>query len=282
LSEYAVAVRDEVWSHGVRIERRLAYGVAVRYGDAITARDAADPFLVARVTDRMPALRACIREIGDARARLVLEAIREDGREVESATITIAIDGISIVTRPETISEDVAHLRALLALPRGDSRPSKGVELVWTNGSASVLLHEAIGHATEHGHPDIDWPPWLRVEAPLSLRRATFRDVPLMRMTTLVASQHNAPFSAPGEAIEIHLLSGGAYEPLTELVTLHVAVATHRGNRLAPFTVTKTRRELASSLTGARGEPLRYPGVICSREGQELVVGSYAPVVVTR
>ncbi len=282
MSEYAVAVRDEVWSHGVRIERRLAYGVAVRDGDAITARDAADPFLVARVTDRMPALRACIREIGDARARLVLEAIREDGREVESATITIAIDGISIVTKPETLSEDVAHLRALLALPRGGSPPWEGVDLVWMNGSASVLLHEAIGHATEHGHPDIEWPPWLRVEAPLSLRRATFRDVPLMRMTTLVASQHNAPFSTPGDAVEIHLLAGGAYEPLTELVTLHVAVATHRGTRLPPFTLTKTRRELASSLTGACGEPTRYPGVICSREGQELVVGSYAPVVVTR
>jgi hypothetical protein len=282
LSEYAVAVRDEVWSHGVRIERRLAHGVAVRDGDAIAARDTADPFLVARVTDRMPVLRACIRELGDARARLVLEAIREDGREVESATITVAIEGISIVTRPESISEDVAHLRALLALPGGGSPPSDGVELVWMNGSASVLLHEAIGHATEHGHPDIDWPVWLRVEAPLSLRRATFRDVPLMRMTTLVAWQHNAPFSASGDPVEIHLLAGGAYEPLTELVTLHVAVATHRGTRLAPFTVTKTRRELASSLTGARGEPLRYPGVICSREGQELVVGSYAPVVVTR
>ena len=34
---------------------------------------------------------------------------------------------------------------------------------------------------------------------------------------------------------------------------------------------------------GARqhGPPLRYPGVICSREGQELYVPSFAPLMVT-
>ena len=116
----------------------------------------------------------------------------------------------------------------------------------------------------------------------MRLRRASFRDVPLLRMTTLLASQEQAPFPSPDDPVEIHLLAGGAYEPLTELVTLHIALATHRGTRLAPFTIAKTRNELASSLAGARGQPLRYPGVICSREGQELVVGSYAPVVVTR
>jgi hypothetical protein len=282
LNEYAVAVRDEVWSHGVRVERRLAYGTSVREGGTITARDVADPLLVARVTDHMPPLRACIRELGDARARLVLEATREDGREQLSATITVEIDGVSIVTTPESVAADVADLRALLALPPGDSVQAGDHELVWLNGSASVLLHEAIGHASEHGHPGIAWPEWLRVEAPLSLRRASFRDVPLFRMTTLAASQQNAPWAAPADPIEIHLLAGGAYEPLTELVTLHVAVATHRGTRLPPFTIARTRRDLAALLAGARGEPIRYPGVICSREGQELVVGSYAPVMVTR
>lgn len=282
MSEYAVAVRDEVWSHGVRIERRLAYGMSVRDSDSITARDTADPALVAYVTNHMPALRACIRELGDARARLVLEAMREDGLQLESATITVAIDGVSIVTTSESIAEDVANLRALLALPVGGALPSGERELVWMNGSASVLLHEAIGHASEHGHTDIAWPGWLRVDVPLRFRRATFRDVPLLRMTTLIASQQNAPCPSLSDPVEIHLLAGGAYEPLTELVTLHIAVATYRGARLAPFTIAKTRREVASSLVGASGEPLRYPGVICSREGQELVVGSHAPVVVTR
>jgi hypothetical protein len=100
-------------------------------------------------------------------------------------------------------------------------------------------------------------------------------------MTTLVASQVNASFELPGEAIEVHLVAGGAYEPLTELVTVEIAVATYRGCRIPPFTIAKSRQEVAASLSGATGEPLRYPGVICSREGQELVVGSYAPVMVT-
>jgi hypothetical protein len=281
LSEYAVAVRDEVWSHGVRIERRLAYGEAVRRGDVIAARDRADPVLVAQVTDRMPSLRDCIRELGDARARLVLEASREDGMEQLSATLTVELDGVSIVTTPASVAEDVAALRGLLALPAGGTVDPGEHELVWMNGSASVLLHEAVGHASEHGHAEIAWPEWLHVDAPLSLRRAGFRDVPLLRMTTLVASQDNAPYPPTADPIEIHLLAGGAYEPLTELVTLHIAVAIHHGVRLAPFTIARTRRDLAASLAGARGEPLRYPGVICSREGQELVVGSYAPVMVT-
>lgn len=281
MSEYAVAARDEVWSHGVRIESRLSHGMAVRDGDVIVARDTADAALVGRVTERMPALRERVRALGDARVRLVAEALREDGVESESATLTVALDGVSIVTDLEHLDDHVANLRALLALPAGSQQPESG-NLVWRGGSASVLLHEAIGHASEHAHPEIEWPAWLRVEAPLRMRRASFRDVPLPRMTTLAASQSGAPFDVSEDTVEIHLLAGGAYEPLTEVVTLHVAVATHRGARLAPFTIVKTRRQLAASLAGAQGEPLRYPGVICSREGQELVVGSYAPVVVTR
>jgi hypothetical protein len=214
--------------------------------------------------------------------RLVAEAIREDGVESDLATMTIAIDGVSIVTGPEHIDVDVAALRALLALPLFERQPVDGEMLVWRNGSASVLLHEAIGHAAEHDHLAIAWPSWLHVDVPLRLRRAGFRDVPLLRMTTLVATCSGAPFAGIEDAVEVHLVAGGTYEPLTEMVTLHVALATYRGARLAPFTITKTRREVAASLAGAFGETLRYPGVICSREGQELVVGSYAPVVVTR
>ena len=42
-----------------------------------------------------------------------------------------------------------------------------------------------------------------------------------------------------------------------------------------------SRAEIAASLSGASGEPIRYPGVICSREGQELYVASHAPVIIT-
>ena len=38
-------------------------------------------------------------------------------------------------------------------------------------------------------------------------------------MTTLTASQHHAPFELPERRIEVLLVDGGAYEPLTETVT---------------------------------------------------------------
>ncbi len=84
----------------------------------------------------------------------------------------------------------------------------------------------------------------------------------------------------------MHLAAGGAYEPLSDEVTVDVAVAYvvdgARSSRLQPFTYRASRAEVARSLAGAKGDPIRYPGVVCSREGQELVVGSYAPLILTR
>ena len=57
------------------------------------------------------------------------------------------------------------------------------------------------------------------------------------------------------------------------LVTIEVAVPR--------LTIRATRSDIARSIVGATGDPIRYPGVICSREGQELFVGSYAPLIVT-
>src|SRR5205823_3488073 len=117
---------------GVRIESRLAHGMAVRSGGTIVARDTPDPALVARVTEHIPALRSRIRDLGDARVRLVVEASREDGVESDSATMTIAIDGVSIVTDLEHMDEDLANLRALLARPAG--RWGGGPPYIWANG----------------------------------------------------------------------------------------------------------------------------------------------------
>ena len=118
------------------------------------------------------------------------------------------------------------------------------------------------------------------------MRRASFRDVPLMRMRELVATQHDAPFELPARRIEVQLVEGGAYEPLTETVTLHIASADLIDGddvvALEPFAIRDSRTAIARSLIGATGESLRYPGVICSREGQELFVASHAPVLVTR
>jgi hypothetical protein len=116
----------------------------------------------------------------------------------------------------------------------------------------------------------------LSIEAPLASRRETFRDVPLMRMTHVIATQTDAPFASAGDSIEVQLVAGGAYDPITDIVTIAVAVSS-----AGPFTIRRSRAEIAASLAGAAGEPIRYPGVICSREGQELYVASHAPVMIT-
>jgi hypothetical protein len=89
----------------------------------------------------------------------------------------------------------------------------------------------------------------------------------------------------PSHRIEVHLVSSGAYEPLTETVTIRASIADlvedGRRRRLPSFTFHATRQQIARALAGASGNARRYPGVICSREGQELLVGSYAPMLVT-
>jgi hypothetical protein len=258
---FAIAARDELWTGGRRIESRLTHGIARQEGDQIVARDDAEPALLA----------AC--EEATARARELVPA--HDTRVRVTAThegvetiFVVTIDGISIVSTSEHLSEDVALLQKAIG-----QRPTANGQLVWHHGSASVLLHEAIGHASEHGAPPVEWPPWLRVEAPLAMRRESFSDVPLLRMTHLRAWQDNAPFELPAERVDIHLVAGGGYDPLTDVVTLHVAVPR--------FTIRATRAQIARAMRGATGAPLRYPGVICSREGQELHVPSSAPMIVT-
>ncbi len=260
MTAFAIAQIDELWLRGKLAERRLMHGRAEENGHEIIATDARDDALVAACEEAIERMRRVIPE--DARVRLV----SRNG----DAAMTVEINGASIVTTPEFIAADVQLLRQPPA-PR-PLRPA--APLVWRNGSAAVLLHEAIGHPREMNLPDVEWPAWLRVDCPIELRRASFSDVPLRRMTRVVVSHVNAPFALPDDGIDVQLVRGGAYDPLTDIVTIDVAVP--------QFTIRMTRTEVAASLLGATGEPLRYPGVVCSREGQELVVGSYAPVMVTR
>jgi hypothetical protein len=300
-AEFAIATRDELWSHGALIESRLSHGTAIDDGTAITAIDTYDEELVRACEEAIRPLREDVP--ADAHARLVASARREHGDVVCEAAMTITIGGVSAVTR------DASRLRELLALQGSGGRGDAA--LVWRNGSAAVLLHEAVGHAAEHHAPPVAWPEWLTVhdepglrsaatqsppwigeggnsvaalrrrdllrEPPATLRRESFRDIPLPRMTNLVARQHGAPFAVPAHFIDVHLVAGGFYDPLTDVVTIDVAVSS-----AGPFTIRDSRANVAASLLGAMGEPLEYPGVICSREGQELVVGSHAPVLVTR
>ena len=257
---FAIAARDELWAGGRRIESRLTHGIARQDGNEITATDDADPALLAACDEAV----ARARELAQAHdARVRVTATREG---VETIFI-VTRDGASVVTTPEHLRDDVALLRNY-ALPTTNDAP-----FVWHNGSAAVLLHEAIGHAAEHDAPPVDWPSWLHVDAPLAMRRESFSDVPLLRMMHLRARAEDAPFAMPEERVDIHLVAGGGYDPLTDLVTLHVAVPR--------MTIRATRAQIARALRGASGPPLRYPGVICSREGQELYVPSFAPVMVT-
>lgn len=262
-NEFAIAARDELWAGGRRLESRLSHGVARHSGREILASDDPDDALLRACDAAMDAARPLAQSCA-ARVRMVVRATRE---AVET-TFTVSINGIAVVTTAEDFEADVDYLRTSLG-----QRPTANGQLVWHHGSASVLLHEAIGHASEHDAPPVAWPSWLRVEAPLAMRRESFADVPLLRMTHLRARQEDAPFELPAQRTDIWLVAGGAYDPLTDVVTVDVAVPR--------FTLRAPRAAIARALRGAAGEPQRYPGVICSREGQELYVPGSAPLLVT-
>jgi hypothetical protein len=251
-------------------------------------------------------------------ARHVQSEGRTDLRDSVSTAVTAAHGGnlVSVVSTPHSIRHDIS----LLSTPAGGGNPDERyrpstIPILWAGGTAAVLFHEAVGHPAEHGHRPIQWPKWLRViddpghegfgamrlddtgaevtttdltraEASLPRRRESFRDAPLPRMSNLVVAQENAPFEVPDEYIEVGLLTGGRYEPLTENVSLVVAMAHHvcsaRRRRVLPFEIRASREAIAAALLGARGEPIRYPGVVCSTEGQEILVGSFAPLILTR
>jgi len=295
---FSIATRDELWSGGVLIESRLSHGEARCRGNEIDATDRADRVLIDRAEALIESMRAAAREHADARVRLVASARRVNDFEREEQTIAITKDGVSVLNSSPSP-------RPAGSVARGEGHVH--VPLAWQNGSAAVLLHEAAGHPAEHHHASLQWPAWLTIrdepdfviddagdetrsvdltrESPATLRRESFRDIPLPRMTRLIARQHDAPFAMPGERIDVHLVAGGAYEPLTGLVTISVAVADLVNGDdvtpLAPFQIRVPRERVARALLGATGDPVRYPGVVCSREGQEVVVGSFAPLIVT-
>jgi hypothetical protein len=292
---FAMASRDELWSRGALIETRVSHGQAVQSGKQIIATDRLDDRRLRVACDEAASgIRGDIARLVDARVRVVTTATLD----AVQTTITVTIADVSIVTTPEHLRSDYdALLRRLAHAPAHP--PSRPLPIVWRGGSGAVLLHEAAGHAAEHHHEPLHWPAWLRVrdespdgaadllagEEPRAMRRQSFRDVPLARMTSVVAEQIGAPFDLPSHRIEIYLVSNGAYEPLTETVTIHASIADRvedgRRRRLPSLTLHATRQQIARALSGASGEPERYPGVICSREGQELLVSSHAPILMT-
>lgn len=288
LEPFAAAVRDEIWIGGRLTERRLSWGTASFDGETLVATDAADERLLERCNAAFDALAGRIPE--DARVRLIAEAT-SDG---VAAHAIIARGPLSVVTTPGRMERDLELLASLDASSGSSDVPVDG-PFVWLNGSAAVLLHEAAGHPAEYGHRPLQWPRWLQVtdqgadllrgDHPPRWRRASFRDLPMRRMSDLLVEQRGAPFDLPPRRVEILLVDSGRYEPLTEEVTVRVSAAVLRDGpaevRLAPFEIRRPRQAVARALRGADGEAVRYPGVVCSREGQELIVGSSAPAVLT-
>ena len=272
MNRFAHAVREELWLRGRLLESRLEHGEAFHDGDGIVASDRRDDALAAACERELERLRQFLPP--DVLVRLVAEA-STDG----ASSMMIVRDGaVSVVTRPEYIEHDLALLRRAGQTPVG-AAPASNVPLLWLNGSAAVLLHECHGHPLEHGHDPFPLPEWLRVDVPLQARRASFRDVPLLRMEAVRATQQDAPFAVPSEHVAVHLAEGGSYDPLTETIAVRIPYATYCGAVIAPFELVAKRQSIR--ITGATGDSLRHPGVICSREGQELLVESWAPLVLT-
>ncbi|HUR79342.1 MAG TPA: hypothetical protein VM733_01155 [Thermoanaerobaculia bacterium] len=247
------------------MESRLAHGQAIHEEDgSITASDVRDDVLVARAESLLGELRDAMPN--DALVRIVAEA-SSDG---EAMIMTVRIGELSIVTDPAHVHEDVALLRNSLDV----AKPFRRVPIVWQNGTAAILLHEAHGHPLEHDREALQLPDWLHADVPLVMRRQSFRDIPLLRMQHVRVAQTNAPFAIPEDHIEVRMVDGGTYDPLSETITLRVS-----SSSIGAFEFSEARANIV--FLGARGEPQRYPGVICSREGQELVVGSYAPALIT-
>ena len=298
---FAIVTRDEVWSDRALVESRLSHGIATTGEREIIATDACDEALLAEADAELARARRVLVDIPRGRVRIIVTARRGH----RASTLTISHAGLSVVTTPEHATTDYELLRNQPG--EGAHFPYRDISILWRNGSGSILVHEAIGHAAEHDHFS-RWPDWLSVmdeptfefddtggptrpadlltEGPKSFRRQTFTDVPLRRMTNLVVRHRGAPFELPEPRIEIHLVNGGRYEPLTGTITLYVTAARlidgTTTTALAPFVITETRDDIARALRGATGETERYPGVVCSREGQEIIVGSHARLLLTR
>jgi len=248
----------------------------------------------------------------DIRVRSTARYVSRGESPVEShQTIVIArVSGRSIVTTPEALTarlsqvledEEIGEQRVSLR----DSYPT-----LWLEGSGAVLFHELIGHPSEASAPALSLPSWLEVmddpgheglgsfsaddtglpsrvallssgNRPAGFRRDNFRNPPLRRMSNLVVRHQQAPFSLPDSRVEIREVAGASWDELIDSVSLTITnadlVTPGRRQPLDTFRFHASRKDMAAAMAGARGSPVSYPGVICSREGQKVPVGSWAP-----
>lgn len=237
--------------------------------------------------------------------------------EAVSDTISVSIHApceISFTLPVEAALLAIEPLTSLAVSAPRTEVDARAYPIVWRKGSGAILLHEAVGHPSELAPDPLRWPSWLEVAdephagglgfmpvddvgreterrsltsggQPSAHRRSSYRDVPLRRLTNVVVRHDDDPFDEPAPRIEVFLVGRGHYDAHHDKVELRIGLAdlvTKSGRiPLAPFALVERRADIAMRLAGARGEAIEYPGVICSREGQRLAVGSFAPDLLT-
>jgi len=241
-----------------------------------------------------------------------------NGRGHESVRTTIGVETgapavrAPIIASPATLGDDLDLLESLDR--DGAAGADAALPILWAAGTGAVLLHEAIGHPAAASATAVAWPEWLAVdddpaikglghvevddaglipsravltrgERPTAWRRESWRDVPARRMTNLVVRGRSPRVARPKDRIDIRLVRGGSWDPVSDEVTVEIAIAerVHGSRRtgLAPFTINAPRRAIARSIRGVDGPVVRYPGVLCHDEGQRIPVGSFAPGILT-
>ncbi|MDX1584369.1 MAG: hypothetical protein R3338_12295, partial [Thermoanaerobaculia bacterium] len=202
-----------------------------------------------RVLDRI----RIVRPPAALRVRTFLSHIVTERQELFRALVRLELqrgtgERFALFTTPSELEADLDRLTDAASdesrrIPLRESLPT-----LWVGGTAGVLLHEAIGHPA--GREPLSWPGWLSVlddpaiasfettvrgepgktadlleEAPKQLRRASFRDHPMPRMSNLVATASDSGFVPPSMYVEISMTEGGDWDPLRDEVRVHISRA---------------------------------------------------------
>ena len=330
---YASTIRDEVWiaaggdltkvsersEKGLAHTKHRAESVEIEATDSFAGFDAIEAEIESAIGSDVTPLVSDIaartgRPLRIRIVRLARKVIADRVHDLRSEQLLVLSAGSSrsIVTRVD----EVDGFRDLLETPEEPPIQLENYRsqfLEWSDGSAAVLMHEAVGHPAEQGRTDVTWPEWLSVSdrpsrlsprgiddcgvrtrdseltvPPVSLawRRSSFRDAPLRRMSSISVAAHGVIALVPSERVRIRLISGGRYDGLSDMVTLGISAAELVTGRqvipLSPFTIREKRATVARSLMGQCGPESAYPGVACFDEGQRLFVESRACAILTR
>lgn len=229
--------------------------------------------------------------------------------------VALSMNGMSIVATPQSMEADLATLVDLAGREPVENVEAGSLPLAWQNGSAAVLLHEAVGHPAERGLFASTIPSWLRVDdapssgelvimtiddvgaavstreltsrrRPTALRRWSHRDIPARRLTNLLVRGSGPGLTKlPATRVDVLLVAEGYWDPSNDTVGVRIVAADLVDGRhrlpLEPFFYTTQRESLFPLMAGWFGESVRHPGVLCGDEGVPLPVGSASVGILT-